>query len=117
MIIIFSYRLNGIVTSLSDGLKLNLAKDTVHVEVSLMSSPESIALISFQFANGVSLSVDVRYSAAMERQFINILFAPVASFKLTINGRIVWTDGRKCDKRLGGIRWCHLRSCQSVGLC
>ncbi|XP_065830968.1 uncharacterized protein [Oscarella lobularis] len=94
-------RLNGVVTSLSDGLRLNLAKDTVHVEVSLMSSPESIALISFQFSNGVSLSVDVRYSAAMERQFINILFAPVASFKRSTEGLCGLMDGNVTNDLVG----------------
>ena len=88
-------------TSLSDGLKLSLEKDTVHVEVSLMSSPESIALISFQFANGVSLSVDIRYSAAMERQFINILFAPVASFKRSTEGLCGLMDGNVTNDLVG----------------
>ena len=101
MIIIFSFRLNGVVTSLSDGLRLNLAKDTVHVEVSLMSSLESIALILFQFSNGVSLSVDVRYSAAMDRQFINILFAPVASFKRSTEGLCGLMDGNVTNDLVG----------------
>ena len=101
IIIIFSFRLNGVVTSLSEGLRLNLAKDTVHVEVSLMSSPESVALISFQFANGVSLSVDVRYSGTMERQFINILFAPVASFKGSTEGLCGLMDGNVTNDLVG----------------
>ena len=87
--------------SLSDGLELSLAKDTVHVEVSLTTSSESIALISFQYSNGVSLSIDVRYSAAMKRQFVNILFAPVASFKRSTEGLCGLMDGNVTNDLVG----------------
>eukprot|EP00118_Oscarella_pearsei_P003217 m.13434 g.13434 ORF g.13434 m.13434 type:complete len:5185 (+) comp24805_c0_seq1:361-15915(+) len=97
-------RINGVVVSISDGLMLNLAQQSVHLETVLFSnstSEENVALFAFQFSNGVSLSVDVRYSAVMQRQFINILFAPVASFKRKTEGLCGLMDGDTSNDLVG----------------
>ena len=43
--------------------------------------------------SGVDVSVDVRYSPIMRRQFMNILFKPTAAFKSNTSGLCGFMDG------------------------
>ena len=96
----FCYRINGVLVALTDGLMLDLADGTVHIETVLFSnsssssggenSGSSVSLIAVQYASGVSVTIDVRYSAGMQRQFINTLFSPTASYKRCQARRSLW---------------------------
>lgn len=97
--------------SLTDGLMLDLDDERVHLETVLFgnntvqgsgdNSGSSVALIALQYASGVSLTIDVRYSPGMQRQFINILFSPTASFKRTTEGLCGYMDGDKSNDLVG----------------
>ena len=97
--------------ALTDGLMLDLADGTVHIEIVLFSnsssssggenSGSSVVLIALQYASGVSVTIDVRYSAGMQRQFFNTLFSPTASFKRSTEGLCGYMDGNKSNDLVG----------------
>ena len=104
-------RINGVLVVLTNGLMLDLDNEQVHVEAVLFSngsmessndnSGSSVALIAFQYASGVSVTIDVRYSPGMQRQFINILFSPTASFKRSTEGLCGYMDGDMSNDLVG----------------
>ena len=65
------------------------------------TSKEKIALIAFQFSNGVGLSLDVQYSPVMQRQFINIAFLVGSSFKRATEGLCGFMDGNVSNDLVG----------------
>ena len=91
--------------------KLSLANGRVHMEATIYHNNSSSAneedsgtiraLITFQWYNDVYLSVEVRYSPGMKRQFINILFSPVATFKGKTDGLCGYMDGDLNNDLLG----------------
>eukprot|EP00118_Oscarella_pearsei_P018941 m.198025 g.198025 ORF g.198025 m.198025 type:complete len:2548 (+) comp39552_c0_seq11:586-8229(+) len=95
------FRLNDVIIPLRDGLQLGLDQDSIHVHVGLFPNKSSLGLISFEFFNGASFSVNIRYSSVMNRQFINILFAPTASFKQTTQGLCGLMDGNITNDLVG----------------
>eukprot|EP00118_Oscarella_pearsei_P024297 m.303372 g.303372 ORF g.303372 m.303372 type:complete len:4895 (+) comp40834_c0_seq19:159-14843(+) len=95
------FRLNGVLVNLNDGLELSLAENTIHILVALFSNSSSLSLITFEFFNGVSLSVNVRYSSVMQRQFINVLFTPTASFKRSTSGLCGYMDNNMTNDLVG----------------
>ena len=104
-------RIDGVVIQLYEGRVEVLAEGKVHLEVTLYQNSSSptdendsgtiLALIAVQWFNDVYLSVEVRYSPGMQRQFINILFSPIASFKGKTEGLCGYMDGDMTNDLLG----------------
>lgn len=107
----FLFRINGVLVQLSDKRALTLAGGKVHLEITVYHNTSSqtdeensgsiVALVTFQWFNDVYLSVEVRYSPGMKRQFINVLFSPIASFKGKTEGLCGYMDGDTSNDLLG----------------
>ncbi|XP_048576746.1 uncharacterized protein LOC5510655 isoform X3 [Nematostella vectensis] len=81
-------RINGALINLTvdtyPGRPLKIENGSVLLDVQKpFSSPENegaVLLLSLQFITGVSLTIDVRHSPTMGRQYLNVLFTPTAAF-------------------------------------
>ena len=61
----------------------------------------SIATYVFQFTNGASYTVEVRYSNMLERQYLNTEFGPMASFIEKTEGLCGYMDDNEINDFTG----------------
>eukprot|EP00058_Branchiostoma_floridae_P027962 XP_002613453.1 hypothetical protein BRAFLDRAFT_84589 [Branchiostoma floridae] len=85
-------RIDGVLQPVALGQRYTLANNTVLLDVSNPSEGRVedpgavVALFSFQFVSGASISVDVRHSPVMQRMYMNVMFLPTAKFKGNTDG-------------------------------
>jgi hypothetical protein len=62
----------------------------------------TVTLVAFEFRAGHSLSINVQYSAGMQRQYIDVQFSPTAAFLSTVSGLCGFMDGDQANDFTGG---------------
>ena len=73
----------------------------IRVPIRFLLYPRLIQCLHLIWSPGVSVSVDVRYSRVMERQYLNIMFTPTLPFKGRTEGLCGLMDDKTSNVLLG----------------
>ncbi|XP_022808830.1 mucin-like protein [Stylophora pistillata] len=68
---------------------------------SFEAEENSVVLISLQYDAGVTVTIDVRHSRVMKRQYLNILYSPTAAYKGHTEGLCGFMDNNATNDYIG----------------
>ncbi|XP_022804999.1 uncharacterized protein LOC111342215 isoform X2 [Stylophora pistillata] len=68
---------------------------------SFEAEENSVVLISLQYDAGVTVTIDVRHSRVMKRQYLNILYSPTAAYKGHTEGLCGFMDNNATNDFIG----------------
>ena len=93
----FVVRLNGEITPIVVGSRHELANSTVTLSISASTLAGGVAQLFFQFINGATYTIDVRYSQAVGGQFFDTSLGAPIPFMMTTTGLCGNMDGNQTN--------------------
>ncbi|KAL9982165.1 hypothetical protein ACROYT_G010976 [Oculina patagonica] len=93
----------NVTTAASETVEIN--NGTVLLDRQIRFASESddnvVVLISLQYESGVTVTLDVRHSHVMKRQYLNVLYSPTAAYKGHTEGLCGFMDNNKTNDFMG----------------
>lgn len=90
-------------TNVTATIEINNGTILLDHKVRFTSEPNenSVVLISLQYTSGVTVTIDVRHSRVMKRQFLNVFYSPTAAYKGYTEGLCGFMDNNETNDLMG----------------